>query len=209
MNDDLEFEKEKRVVEEFLARISHGKNPTTITISTQDFFIPSEGMSPGTSLVHSGRLGDLLLKIELESKGKIKLLNVIPKEREVIYKDLNGTRLERDYEILIDPTVVPSGGEFSLSKNGNLSGAHQGRSRTVSFDQEGIKHKIINLLLQKRSYVSTQEIVDKTGASNAKVVRTSVYLINKSVERAFPGVDLIQGKADSGYRINPDIYITR
>lgn len=209
MTHDLDFEREKRVVEEFLTSKEVGNDPFRLVISTQDFFIPSDGFEPGTSLVHPGVLGDILLKLELESKGKIKLLSVIPKEREVTYKDLNGNRLERDYEILIDPTLVSTGGEFSISKSGVISGNHQGRPRTVSFDEGGIKHKIINLLLQKRSYVSTQDIADKTGAGNAKVVRSSISLIRNRFKKAFPGIDLIQGKADSGYRINPDIYISR
>ena len=102
---------------------------------------------------------------------------------------------------------------FTLSKDGVLSRTiPSSESEKYEMIKDSIPYKIIlSLNRSKGKTVKTKELVELTGAKNAKVIADAIYELKKAVEKNFDGIqkeDFIpEGKRGSGYCLGKMIRI--
>ena len=72
------------------------------------------------------------------------------------------------------------------------------------------RYKIINFLTNNMGYQPTRFISTELSIENEKTLRTEIGKIRNNVEKylRIDGKDFLQGKKESGYRINPKYKIT-
>ena len=68
---------------------------------------------------------------------------------------------------------------------------------------------LIRTLMTSKKYVPTRTLIEITGLATPKSVRSAVYAIKKLVEKKLKVTDFIDGWQDSGYRINPNIFLKK
>lgn len=96
-----------------------------------------------------------------------------------------------------------------LNQNGDLYRKPKTKY-CYSMGEESCRYKIIKFLAQNRGYQSTQLIADRAGNKNKQTTRTEIGKIRNNIEKylKIDGKDFLQGKKESGYRINPKYKIT-
>ncbi len=98
------------------------------------------------------------------------------------------------------------------TKEGSLDRNLGGKYYSHALSENGKRKKLLDILLERKSYVQTKELEDllscPTSKAVAKIVQTfNDYAINNL--RLDDNMKLIQGKKGSGYHINPKIRIEK
>lgn len=71
------------------------------------------------------------------------------------------------------------------------------------------RSKLIQTLIEHKTYVPTQTLIEITGLANQKSIENAVYEIKKMIHKKLNISDFIDGYQDSGYRINPSIILKK
>jgi hypothetical protein len=92
-----------------------------------------------------------------------------------------------------------------LSENGDL---YKDVKRKYQMGQASDRYKIIKFLSENIGYHTTDEISGKLGNKNKQTLRTEIGKIKSNANTKLGFKDLIEGKKQSGYRINPKYKIS-
>jgi len=71
------------------------------------------------------------------------------------------------------------------------------------------RSKLIQTLMEHKTYVATQTLVEITGLRNQKSIESAVYEMKKIIHEKLNISDFIDGYQDSGYRISPSIILKK
>jgi hypothetical protein len=71
------------------------------------------------------------------------------------------------------------------------------------------RSKLIQTLIEHKTYVPTQTLVEITGLANQKSIENAVYEMEKIIHKKLNISDFIDGYQDSGYRISPSIILKK
>jgi hypothetical protein len=98
---------------------------------------------------------------------------------------------------------------FRLTKEGRLY--RPGLDEEYLIDENSVRHRIIKELRRRTSrYYATSELAAVTG-STERTIREEIRHIRNQIEKRFEGVkgiDFIQAKRKSGYKLGPKVSIT-
>ncbi len=93
-----------------------------------------------------------------------------------------------------------------FSKDGDLYREPKAK-HCYSMGTEKQRQKIVRVLLERKGYVPTDELVGLTGSKNRKSLHNAKLMINRKVRYAL-GIDsFIVGRAVNGYKLNPEYKI--
>jgi len=70
--------------------------------------------------------------------------------------------------------------------------------------KEKQRQKIVRILLERKTFVPTDELVMLTGSKNRKALHNAKLMINRKAEYRVGISNLITGRSVSGYKINPE-----
>lgn len=70
--------------------------------------------------------------------------------------------------------------------------------------KEKQRQKIVRILLERKTFVSTDELVGLTGSKNRKALHNAKLMINRKAKYRVGVDNLIIGRSVSGYKINPE-----
>jgi len=73
--------------------------------------------------------------------------------------------------------------------------------------KEKQRQKIVRILLERKTFVPTDELVMLTGSKNRKALHNAKLMINRKAEYRVGISNLIIGRSVSGYKINPEYKI--
>ncbi len=73
--------------------------------------------------------------------------------------------------------------------------------------KEKQRQKIVRILLERKTFVPTDELVMLTGSKNRKALHNAKLMINRKAEYRVGINNLITGRSVSGYKINPEYKI--
>lgn len=73
--------------------------------------------------------------------------------------------------------------------------------------KEKQRQKIVRILLERKTFVPTDELVMLTGSKNRKALHNAKLMINRKAEYRLGVRDFITGRSVSGYKINPEYKI--
>ena len=96
-----------------------------------------------------------------------------------------------------------------LNQNGDLYREPKDRY-CYPMDEKSNRHKIIRFLATNKGYQFTEFISTELGIESEKTIRTEIGKMRSNIEKylKIDGKDFLQGKKESGYRINPKYKIT-
>lgn len=91
-----------------------------------------------------------------------------------------------------------------LNQNGDLYREPKDRY-CYPMGEKSNRHRIIRFLATNKGYQFTELIARELGIESEKTIRTEIGKIRKNIEKylKIKGKDFLQGKKESGYRINP------
>ncbi len=69
--------------------------------------------------------------------------------------------------------------------------------------------KLIATLMASKKYVPTRTLIDLTDLSSVKSIQSAVQAIRRMAEKKLKVPDFIDGRQDSGYRINPNVILKK
>lgn len=126
------------------------------------------------------------------------------KERD-FFKEKN----DRDAEKQISPIPVEKNKlqrklVLYLNQNGDLYRKPKDKY-CYPMSEKGNRHRIIRFLATNKGYQLTEFISTELGIESEKSIRTEIGKIKNNIEKYLKinGKDFLQGKKESGYRINP------
>jgi hypothetical protein len=73
--------------------------------------------------------------------------------------------------------------------------------------KEKQRQKIVRILLERKTFVPTDELVMLTGSKNRKALHNAKLMINRKAEYRVGIENFITGRSVSGYKINPEYKI--
>lgn len=73
--------------------------------------------------------------------------------------------------------------------------------------KEKQRQKIVRILLERKTFVPTDELVEFTGSKNRKALHNAKLMINRKAKYRVGVDNLIIGRSVSGYKINPEYKI--
>lgn len=96
-----------------------------------------------------------------------------------------------------------------LNQNGDLYREPKDRY-CYPMGEKSNRHKIIRFLVMNKGYQLTEFISTELGIESEKTIRTEIGKMRNNIEKylKIDGKDFLQGKKESGYRINPKYKIT-
>lgn len=111
-----------------------------------------------------------------------------------------GRVIKKQKELKTNLFLTPNGELYREPKN----------KYCYSMDEKSKRYKIIHFLATNKGYQSTQSILIESGIKNEKTLRNEIRKIREKVTKylKIKGKDFLEGKAGSGYRINPKYKIT-
>lgn len=71
------------------------------------------------------------------------------------------------------------------------------------------RSKLIRILMEHKTYVPTQTLIEITGLRNQKSIESAVYEMKKIIHEKLSVSEFIDGYQDSGYRISPDVILKK
>jgi len=98
---------------------------------------------------------------------------------------------------------------LSLNQNGDLYREPKDRY-CYPMGEKSNRHKVIRFLATNKGYQFTEFISTELGIESEKTIRTEIGKMRSNIEKylKIDGKDFLQGKKESGYRINPKYKIT-
>ncbi len=73
--------------------------------------------------------------------------------------------------------------------------------------KEKQRQKIVRILLERKTFVPTDELVELTGSKNRKALHNAKLMINRKAKYNLGVDNFITGRSVSGYKINPEYKI--
>jgi len=100
-------------------------------------------------------------------------------------------------------------GTLYLNQNGDLYREPKDRY-CYPMGEKSNRHKIIRFLVMNKGYQPTGFISTELGIESEKTIRTEIGKMRNNIKKylKIDGKDFLQGKKESGYRINPKYKIT-
>lgn len=93
-----------------------------------------------------------------------------------------------------------------LSSDGDLYREPKAK-HCYAMGKENQRQKIVRVLLERKVFVPTDELVSLTGSKNRKSLHNAKLMINRKVRYALGMDNFIVGRAVSGYKLNPEYKI--
>ncbi|MBI2612806.1 hypothetical protein HYW59_03300 [Candidatus Kaiserbacteria bacterium] len=100
--------------------------------------------------------------------------------------------------------ISPPGTHLYIDKDGNFWCEPKGKL-CYAMEATSDRFRILSHLVENDGYRMTGEIAERLERKNKQQVRTEIAKIRKNIKKflKIDGGEVIQGKKDSGYRINP------
>ncbi len=116
-------------------------------------------------------------------------------------RDIRKQKLDK---LLPEKTKKRKGTTLYLTQNGDLYREPK-EKYCYPMGEKGNRHKIIRFLVMNKGYQFTEFISTELGIESEKTIRTEIGKIRNNIKKylKIDGKDFLQGKKESGYRINP------
>ena len=93
-----------------------------------------------------------------------------------------------------------------MTKDGDLYREPKAK-HCYEMGKEKQRQKIVRILLERKAFVPTDELVELTGSKNRKALHNAKLMINRKAKYRVGIDNLIIGRSVSGYKINPEYKI--